>query len=177
MQYRSIDRLHDFEFHDAALDNGRLSGDTFTASLRLLNIHKDAPQNGGERDLEIERAQLTFEGVRDLTYEPGRVWHKDENGKSYADGPQVVFTGDEARAMLTAELEHLITLYSFTQTGARACSFDAGGDSPFFTFGFSFDHVIVEWEAYRGTAWYDTDEHRRWLRDWLQKRNDRQESS
>lgn len=174
MKYQSIDHLQDFEFHDAALKNGQIIGNTFTATLRILNIHKDTPQNNSDRDLEIKEAKITFYDFHLLTFEYGRTWYEDENGNSYTDEPQITHAGDEAHALLTEELKHGLTLYSLSHTLPNTCIFDATGVSPYFTFSFSFEHVIVEWDAYCNIAWYDTDDWREYRRQL--KENENQEN-
>ncbi len=105
--------------------------------------------------MEIDIAKVTFQGFSVLTFEPGRTWKIDADGKSYTDDPLIVFKGDEAHSKLMNELQYGITVYHLDMDENNVCSMDACGDSPFFAAQFMFDSVTVEWDAYRKKAWYE----------------------
>lgn len=62
MKYVSIDQLHDFEFHDSVWSFVSWANDNLTVKIRMLNIHKDAEQNGSAEDMEIKEATVYLHG-------------------------------------------------------------------------------------------------------------------
>ena len=155
MKYHSTDHLQDFEFHDSEFTLLAIDDSTLAVSARKLNIHKDTPQNDSDFDMEIDIAKITFHGFQSLSYEPGRSWHRDENGNAYTDDPLVIFTGHEAINALTAEMQNTLTVYHLVQEEGNVCELGGCGDSPYFTIRFAFDFITIEWDAYRKKAWYE----------------------
>ena len=155
MKHTSTNQLHDFEFHDSYWTLDQVSKEALVVFLKHLNIHKGAEENQTDSDMEIDIAKVTFQGFSVLTFEPGRTWKIDADGKSYTDDPLIVFKGDEAHSKLMNELQYGITVYHLDMDENNVCSMDACGDSPFFAAQFMFDSVTVEWDAYRKKAWYE----------------------
>ena len=61
MKFISINRLCDFEFHDAEFTLLSVDKD-LSVKAEFLNIHKDAEQNPHKTDMEIEAAEIIFPG-------------------------------------------------------------------------------------------------------------------
>ena len=154
MKYVSVNKLSDFEFHDAEFaleffDNNRLK-----VKVDGLNIHNNAEQNPYETDMTIESAFITFEEFHLLSYEPGRVWKQDENGKSYPVGPQIILTDAAAYSCFSEQLEAGLTILRLGIEEGTTYFINAMSDEPFFTICFTFKSVRVEWDEYWGEAWY-----------------------
>lgn len=77
MKYLSVDRLQDFEFHDAELSliswSNFLEKDVLTFSAKMLNVHKNAEPNKMDSDMEISNARITFTGFKIKEFEPSRT--------------------------------------------------------------------------------------------------------
>ena len=69
MKYISVNRLSDFEFHDAEIVFDSFINNQLTVKVNYLNIHKNTEQNPFEIDMEIESASITFEGFDIISYE------------------------------------------------------------------------------------------------------------
>lgn len=154
MKYISVDRLFEFEFHDAEMVLDKFDDHQLTVIVRYLNIHKDAEQNPFETDMEIESARITFEGFDIISYEPGRTWQKDEEGSLYSDEPQVILSGDDAHYCFLEQLKTRITIYYFDINEGKTYFIDAMAKDPFFTVCVAFDRATVEWDNYKQEAWY-----------------------
>ena len=81
MKYCAKNDLSLFEFHDAAFSFVSFDGKDLVVSASMVNIHKDAPQNPHECDMEIASAQITFQNFHSATYEPEREWVTGEDGE------------------------------------------------------------------------------------------------
>ena len=68
MKYVSINRLSDFEFHDAEFIFDSFVNNNLSVKVSYLNIHKDTEQNPFDSDMEIESARITFEGFDIISY-------------------------------------------------------------------------------------------------------------
>ncbi len=154
MKYTSNNIFSDFEFHDAYFQLISIQGNAFTISVQFLNIHKNTVQNPHNTDMEITLAQITFGNFQVMSFEPGRTWKRDKNGKLYTDEPQVIFEGEAAKEKTTNELHHGITIFAFGTLENGNCYFDGAGEEPWFTVQFLFDSVTIEWDSYRKPAWY-----------------------
>lgn len=155
MKYLSANILQDFEFHDAHFKLVLFENNTLTISVQYLNIHKNTEQNPYLTDMEIEVARITFHEFRTKSFEPGRTWKQDANGKSYTDEQQVVFEGKTAEDRLLNELRVGSTVFEFGSLENGNYYFDGTGDEPWFQAQFIFDSVVIEWDEYRKTAWYE----------------------
>ena len=154
MRYNSVNRLSDFEFHDAWFSLDSFENNCLTVKALCLNIHKDVEQNPHETDMEIENAVITFEGFDLLSYEPGRAWRQDENGKFYTDEPQIVLKDNLAHSRFSDQLAFGLTVFALGIKEGNTHFIDAISKDPFFTVSFTFKNVIIEWDEYIGKAWY-----------------------
>ena len=154
MKYCVENDLSIFEFHDSVFSYVSFDGTDLIVSASMVNIHKDTPQNPSEHDMEITSAQITFKNFHSATYEPGRAWGTDENGKSYPVGPRVVFSAQDAIDRILEELQNEITVYHFEK---EECGYSIGGCGiePYFEIEFNFDSVVVCWDEYKKKAWYE----------------------
>ena len=57
MQYSSVNRLGDFEFHDAELSLLSWENDRLTVSAKYLNVHKNAAPGNEGTDMEISASE------------------------------------------------------------------------------------------------------------------------
>jgi len=155
MKYQSANITQDFEFHDAYFKFIKFENNALTLSVQYLNIHKNTEQNHYPTDMEIEVAIITFQGFNAKSFEPGRAWKQDANGKLYTDEPQVVFEGQTAEDKLLNELRVGSTVFEFGTLEDGNYYFDGAGDEPWFQAQFLFHSVAIEWDEYRKPAWYE----------------------
>lgn len=155
MKFCIQNNLSLFEFHDSTFSLVSYNGTDLVVSASMVNIHKDTPQNPSDYDMEIASAQITFQNFNSATYEPGRSWKTDENGKSYPVGPQVIFCGKDAIDRILEELQNELTVYHFEKEDGRGYSIGGCGIEPYFEIKFDFDGVAVCWDEYKKKAWYE----------------------
>ncbi len=161
MKYISVNRLNDFEFHDAEMKLIRYADGRLTVSMECLNIHKGTEQNPHPTDMEIECAQLTFDNFSLSFFDPGNVWSRDADGKWSVSEELKILTDAEAEQKLLCELKERITIFTFEPFDDTFYYIDGGSwNEPWFAIRFTFDSVTIEWDAYRKIAWYEED-HRR----------------
>lgn len=154
MKYLSVNKLSDFEFHDAEFSLDSFDNDRLIVNAFYLNVHKDAVQNPHEMDMEIAIARVTFTKFKLQSYEPGRAYKQDENGNFYADEPQILLIGDDASARFSEQLKAGLTIFDLGIKDAPIHFIDAMSVDPFFTVCFTFESVAVEWDDYKKEAWY-----------------------
>lgn len=155
MKFCAENDLSLFEFHDSVFSFVCFDGKNLTVSAAHLNIHKDTPQNPFDYDMEITSAQITFRNFRSATYEPGRVWERDENGNSYPVGPRIVYSGQEAMDRVLGELKYGLWVYHFEKEEHGGYSIGGCGIEPYLTIEFDFDSIVVCWDEYAKKAWYE----------------------
>lgn len=144
-----------FEFHDSELAFVSFDGKNLVVSASMVNIHKGTEQNPSQYDMEIDSALITFQNFRSATYEPGRTWKVDEDGKSYPVSPRVVFSGKDAIDRIMEELQNGIRVYHFIKGETDGYSIGGCGIEPYFEIEFDFDSVTVCWDEYKKKAWYE----------------------
>ena len=154
MRYSSINRLQDFEFHDAELSLVSWKRNCLIVSAKFLNIHKNAAPNNVNADMEISEARITFSGFQIKEFEPSRAWKTNENGESYTDDLLIIHTGAVARSMFENELRNSITILDIDSKN-DIYELDALGIDPCFSVRFVFSDVEIEWDNYRKKAWYE----------------------
>ena len=156
MKYISINRLPDFEFHDAKVSLDIFDGSILKINADFLNIHQGTEQNSYDKDMEIAKAIITFEDFELISYEPGRAFQRGDDGELYTTDPCVVFMGDSARSRFLNQLKFGITIYAFAIKEGNTYFIDGIADDPFFTVSFTFKNVIIEWDEYKKEAWYSS---------------------
>ena len=154
MKYTSIDHFSDFEFHDAKIRLISFVNDHLLVEAKYLNIHKNAEQNPFETDMEIACARIGFEGFHIVSYKPDPTWKTAEKGKPVPDEPQVIFCEAEALRRFLAQLKMGISIFDFDTTEANTYFIDALTSNSFFTVCFIYDRLLIEWDNYKGEAWY-----------------------
>lgn len=155
MKYCAKNDLSMFEFHDAGFSFVSFDGKDLVVSASMVNIHKDAPQNPYDCDMELASAQITFQNVHSATYEPGRAWVIGEDGESHPVGPRVVFSGQDAIDRIMEELQHEIIVYHLEKKEDHGYSLEGCGIESYFEMEFDFDGVVVSWDEYEKKAWYE----------------------
>lgn len=164
MQYYLVNRLDAFEFHDAELSLILWDDNRLIVTATYLNIHKDAAPNNPDTDMELTEALITFHGFRIIEFEPSRALKKDENGNVYPAEPIVIHTNSVAKDMFENELRNKIIVLRmdinngiYNLLADRIHNLLAGGIDPCFSVRFDFDSARIEWNGYRGKAWYVRD--------------------
>ena len=153
MNYVSIDRLCDFEFHDSEWSFVSWERGNLTVRIVMLNVHKDTKHNDTGKDMEIKEAFATFIGVKAPTYELPRTWHKDENGNSYTNEPRVIYEGGAAVRRFIEDIKNDRVACMFFDRNDEGYEFGGVGED-WISFRFGFDSVRIEWDEYDGKAWY-----------------------
>ena len=162
-KYTVINKTDIFEFHDARLTLENKDGNNITIIAKGLCIHKDAEENPKGYDLEIEKAHITFYGISDQTYEPGRPWGKDANGNDIPLGPEIIYEGEKAWDRIIAESRNSFHVYSeackvhHTEDSQNGDDYEicGVGIEPVFFIKFRAQSVKVEWDEYSKPAWYE----------------------
>lgn len=152
MKYISIDNLSDFEFHDVEFTLDVFDHNLLRVKANHLNIHKKTEQNSHETNMEIANAFITFEGFNLLSYEPGRAWQQDENGKFFSTDPQIILTDHSAFSRFSEQLDSGITIFDLGIKEEFTYFMDALSKDPFFTICFTFKSVRIEWDEYKKEA-------------------------
>lgn len=154
MKYTSINKISDFEFHDAEFDFISFENGNLVISAKHLNIHKNAEENPKSKDMEIKKATITFKNFYIKSIKKIEKYEKDEQG-AYHPSEYTYLKGDEALHMLLSELKHGLTIYSLGVFEHDVYYLDGFGEDPYFTTFFRFDEVIVEWDEFLKPAWYE----------------------
>ncbi len=154
MRYVSVNKLTDFEFHDAEFTLESFENSRLTVKANYVNIHKNAEQNPHEADMEIDCARIVFTQFQLKSYEPGRALKQDETGKFYNTEPQIILSDDVGYSRLLEQLNAGLTIYDLGIKEENTYFIDAMSKDPFFTILFSFDNVSIEWDEYKKEAWY-----------------------
>ena len=154
MKYISVNKLSDFEFHDAVFALEVFDNKCLRVKANYLNIHKDAEQNQYTTDMEIRLAYITFEEFNLLSYEPGVAWEQDEHGELHPTEPQIILTDEYARARFLEQLKNGLTIFDLGEKEPNTYFIDAMSKDPFFTVCFNFKNASIEWDEYNKQAWY-----------------------
>ena len=155
LKYVSFNRLSDFEFHDSVLTLVSVEDQRLILNATHLNVHKGIEQNPHIDDMEIALASLTFEGFVICSYEPGRAWKRDEKGHYYTDEPQIILSGKEANDRFMKQIKSGITVLDLGEKEGSIYFIDGISEDPFFTLCFVFQNVSIEWDDFKGKAWYN----------------------
>ena len=154
MKYISVDKLFDFEFHDAEITLENFANNRLKVKANHLNIHKGTEQNNNETDMEITSAFITFEEFKLLSYKPGVARKQGENGEFYHTESQIVLYEADAYASFLEQLDAVLTIFDLGIKEGDTYFIDASSKCLFFTVCFTFKHVRIEWDDYKKEAWY-----------------------
>lgn len=156
MKYTSINKVSDFEFHDAMFDYLCLKNGDLAVSAICLNIHSTAKQNPFNEDMEIKEAKITFKGFSPTSYTKIKNYVQCEDG-AFRPSEYITLRDSEAFDSLMKDITHGITVYYFEKTKEKDYEYyiEACGNEPYFTATFKSDDVIIEWDEYLKKAWYE----------------------
>ncbi len=154
MKYISVNKLSDFEFHDAEFALEVFDNKCLRVKAIHLNIHKDAEQNQHVTDMEISLACITFEEFNLLSYKTGMALAQGEDGEFYPTEPQIIVTDEYAHARFLEQLKNGLTIFDLGEKEPNTYFVDAMSKDPFFTVCFTFKNVSIEWDEYQKQAWY-----------------------
>ena len=158
MKYCSVNRLQDFEFHDAEFTPVSFDGGQLIVLAKYMNVHKGIEQNFFDFDMEADLARITFERIRILAHQSGGDTSRDQHGNIIKENPLITVTGMKAADRFRDELKGVLSVYHIALSSWEsqpAYEIGAFGISPYFTAWFSFDSVKIEWDSYRDKAWYE----------------------
>lgn len=163
MKYRAKDQLDLFELHDCEFSLVIFDGKDLVVSAKHLNIHNDAKENPFDCDMEIASANISFQNIHILSFEPMRAYQVDDDENWHTDEPQTVFTGSDAEENFINELKNgfFINGFDFREFGGHTTVEISTSSSKRFFAIFIFSDVMIEWDEYCGRAWYE--KHRQYL--------------
>ena len=164
MKYRVENQLDLFEYHDSVFSLVSFDKKDLVVSVKHLNIHKNTKENPHDCDMEISSANIYFQNIHILSFEPMRAYQLDSDGNWYTDEPQIIFTGKDAEEKFISELKNgfSINCIDIRQFGEHT-TIEISTNAPECFFAtFSFSNVIVEWDSYRRKAWYELHEQYRY---------------
>lgn len=147
--------LEGFEFHDAWLTLNRFDGEGLTVKAEYVNVRKNAGFGALSHDMELNNAKITFQGFCAATFEPGRAWKTDTDGRSYTDDPLIFFDGKDAERLILEELRNGINVYGMGKKERNRYYIEGCGLEPFFVLEFYAGGVMLEWDGYGKKAWYE----------------------
>lgn len=153
LKYISINRLCDFEFHDAEFTLLSVDKD-LSVKAEFLNIHKDAEQNPHKTDMEIEVAEIIFENFSIQSYESCRAMKQNEKGELCSYKEQIILTGSEAHNRFIDQFKAKSVVFDLGVYEEDTYYIDGIGEEPFFSALFKFDSVAICWDKYKKEAWY-----------------------
>ena len=153
--YTSVNHPESFDFHDSVFRLGRVGDTEIAVCVQALNISKAAEQNPYECDMEIQTAHIVFRGVSEFVYDPGRVWERDAEGNFAPVGPKILFRGKEAYSRFEDDLSEGAMIICHSIVEADHFEIDGTGKGPYFFVSFKAEEVVIEWDDYRGPAWYE----------------------
>lgn len=154
MKYTLKDRLEEFEFHDSEWKLISWEQDLIF-SAHAVNLHRSMIPESPEKDLQLAEARITLSGFEIKELIPSRTFRKNENGEWVTDEPLVVYTGEAAKNVFIEELKHEIRVLIWEQNKAGIYELRACGIDPFLSVNCTFTSSLVEWDAYKGEAWYE----------------------
>lgn len=157
MKYRVENQLDLFEYHDSVFSLVSFDKKELVVSVKHLNIHKDTKENPHDCDMEISSANIYFQNIQILSFEPVRAYQLDADGNWYTNEPQIIYQDDEAKENFINALKNGFSINGVDiQRHSECTTFDFDTNSPIcFNATFSFSNVIVEWDSYRRKAWYE----------------------
>lgn len=165
MKFNCENELHQFEFHDAYVENVNYVGDSLVMHVTGVNIHKNTKSNPSDYDMEISQAVISFKNYNVESFEPSRTWKRDSDGQFYSDEQKRVFYSDIANILFSKECVEGFKIYSLEvnlQDGYHAI-IEASGEDPYFTLAISFCSSSIQFDDFRGKAWYEL--HRQYERE------------
>ena len=165
MKYQVENQLDQFEFHDAEFSLIGFDKKELTVSVKHLNIHKDTKENPHDCDMEIRLANVSFQNIHILSFEPMRAYQLDADGNWHTDEPQIIFTGKDAEEKFISELKNgfAINCIDVRPFGNHTTiEISTAGQNCCFAM-FSFSDVIVAWDEFCKKAWYEL--HRQYFYD------------
>ena len=143
MRYRSVNSPQDFEFHDSFWSLADHDASSYVFDAKSLNLHRAAPQNPEDCDMEIEKALITFSGCRITGF------------RSYKEDAPKDYTGEQCLMRFPKEANHGMWVKGFDEIGhTRWLLASCGDEEPYYEVRMSFDGVVIEWDAFRRPAWY-----------------------
>lgn len=153
--YCSVNSLHHFEFHDALLELYGYDGNRLKLFAEHLNIHKTAPNNEFDTDMEIALAKISLYGFSVSSFTPVGEPRTDEKGNQSFEPSSTPLTGEQAETAFLNEFANGVTVYSFDQNEDGSYCLEGSGSSDWFSVDFFCASAKVEWNDYTGKAWYE----------------------
>ncbi len=154
MNYIFKDRLSDFEFHDSLWRLISFDAGVMKFKVKFLNVHKEALKKYFEKDMEIREAYMTITGVSVITFEEGEKWKQNGDGNLDRVKEPNIHTEEAAETFFISEFKDGAVVLEFNSEGT-SITVSAAGNEPFFISHFTYESVKIEWDEFRGDAWYE----------------------
>ncbi len=160
MNYKAIDELNNFNFHDAQLHHIDYHDGSMVWKLSSVNVTSQNSQNNFDKDMCIKDASIVFENIHIekivfsayKTYDANNILIKSEdaiiaNPNDYSDILKNTF--NSYCYILSMELlPNILEKKHFV-------SFNIDGGAGNYDLTLSFSKSIVQWNEYSGKAWYE----------------------
>lgn len=156
MQYCVKNQLHLFEFHDSVFSFVRFDQTCLVVSAKYLNIHKEAKENPEDCDMEIDSAEISFNGIENFAFKWMEEYEPAVDGTLYMTRSSILFRDKEAENRFMDALKRRITV-----DGIEICEDKNGKDiiriytHNCFLVEFTFESVLIRWDTYSKKAWYE----------------------
>ncbi len=155
MKYKSVNSLQDFEFHDASMEFVSFRNGQLVVAVKHLNVHKNTEQNGQDKDMEIEQAQMTFENFSVKHYENMRAQELGDDGTYHDVEPVIAYVNEAAQEKLFSLWNKDLWVLALDRYDDELYYMDVDAWlCTMFTIRFCFDSVTVTWDDFSGPAWY-----------------------
>lgn len=155
MKFSLINRLSDFEFHDAEFFLKSYENDTLCVTAKHLNVHKGTKENPSDYDMEIQSAEISFQQTQICSFAPLRTYRRSKDGSWHADEPPIACTGEEAKDKVITALNKGISLNCIDTRKDKESTILQLTANDGFVVEICFENVIVAWDEYTGKAWYE----------------------
>ncbi len=155
MKFSLINRLSDFEFHDAEFYLKSYENDTLCVTAKHLNVHKGAKENPNDYDMEIQSAEISFQQTQICSFAPLQTYRRSKDGSWHADEPPIACSGEEAKDNVITALNKGISLNCIDTRKDKESTILQLTANDGFVVEICFENVIVAWDEYTGKAWYE----------------------
>ena len=160
MKYAAINELTHFQFHDAEIKNINFCNEHMIWEVTAVNATTMNTQNKFDKDMCIEKAQITFENtcIKSIVFNSYEVY--DHNKNLIESKEPIAANSSEYRDILRKTLEGFCYIYSIetfhtTEINQYKARFNIDGGAGMYDLTIEFTKFIVRWNNFSGEAWYE----------------------
>ncbi len=156
MKYISENRLMDFVFHDSEMSLKSFEDGKLVLKAEFLNLSKDSPQNPHGNDMQLDKAEIAFEGFGVNSVTDGSWWNEYEDEESEEDYFSPRFSvSEEALDEFVRRISDNIRILEFGIESRGYHYLNAEGKDGWFSAKFLYYNVTISWDEFLGIAWYE----------------------